>query len=145
MSTAVNAVAPVCPSCNTGTLSIRPHDSYVRLVCSSCDRWLGMSEIDTPTMAKALKMATEAWRYPEGKCPRCPAEPMKERRARCPICREWIRYTPDHPGHQKFSGFTGRWSKVIWKPAGLAFLGHMNTAPNHKGEAFVNAFYEKPA
>jgi hypothetical protein len=76
-----------------------------------------------------------------GKCPLCPAQPMKERRSRCPICKEWITYTPDHPGHKIF--VHGRWGKSSFKPAGMAFLGHTNTnRETHTGQHFVETFYE---
>jgi hypothetical protein len=95
--------------------------------------------------------------YNDGKCPACPATPMRARRARCPICQEWVSYTPDHPGHKlphaetRWNGAMGRfiptgrvvWRKPAFKQTGLAFLGHMNAnESNHKGQAFRNTFYE---
>lgn len=99
-----------------------------------------VTNADLPTDAAQ----TMARYYNDGKCPMCPAEKPKARRTRCPICKEWIEYRPDHPGHKLPLMRNG---KLKWvKPsfgggAGWAFLGHMNTAPNHKGEAFKEAFY----
>lgn len=138
-----------CPSCDAlDTLAINTEPEKgiptARLICSSCERSLYISRDDPPSIEKLSKWAAIAWAYPEGRCPTCPADPMKERRARCPICREWITYRPEHPGHRYFSGITGRWSKSFFKPANLAWMGHMNAnADTHQGDAFVNAFYEK--
>jgi len=73
------------------------------------------------------------------KCPTCPADGpgVKQRRARCPVCKEWIYYTPDHPGHKLF--VQGKWRKPIFKPADIAWLRHSNS---HTQEQFMS-MYEK--
>src|SRR5205085_6405279 len=63
-----------------------------------------------------------------GGCPDCPAEPLKARRSRCPICREWISYTPQHGRHKYPTYERGRivWRASAFNSADVAFLGHMN-------------------
>jgi hypothetical protein len=137
-------VPVICPSCQAADTLAFVTDEYQsrKLACSGCGRYLYVAA-DT-TLARALTWAQEAWRYAQGKCPTCPAEPLKARRSRCPICKEWITYTPDHPGHKLFS--RGRWTKPGFKPAHLAWLGHMNAnRATHTGQRFVETFYEPAA
>jgi len=70
-------------------------------------------------------------------CPTCPTEPMKQRRAKCPMCNEWVYYTPEHRGHKRF--YDGKWHKAIFKPADIAWIAH-NSA--HTVGQFMS-LYEK--
>ena len=80
----------------------------------------------------------------EGKCPTCPAQPLKERRSRCPICREWIYYTPEHPGHQIRDGFykngKPKWRKPVLKAGNFAWLCHVNGCG--KKDQMLETLYE---
>ena len=36
-----------------------------------------------------------------------------------------------------------KWRKSYgFSPANLAFIGHMNSAPNHRGKPYLDTFYE---
>ena len=72
-----------------------------------------------------------------GLCPGCPPEPLPQRRARCPMCREWIYYQPKHKGH-KFL-IKGKWRKSVVSGSWVAYIGHINA--NH-APADMLALYE---
>jgi hypothetical protein len=54
------------------------------------------------------------------------------KRFKCPICSQWVNY--DYTGPKKRGDF--------FSSKEHAWLGHMNTTPDHQGESFLNAFYE---
>lgn len=84
----------------------------------------------------------DAWREAENyKCPMCPSEPLKARRSRCPVCNEWVSYTPDHPGHKYAFLEKGKvkWRKPIIRAGWSEFVRHMGS---HAPQQIVSTLYE---